>query len=112
MCIAAGSNHSAAVTEDGILYTWGKGSYGRLGHGEIHVHVVTMVFNRTIVYTVTIVTIVSIVTTASIMTIVFVVSMSNNTIRSPRNRLLVFVHVHYACTCMYKYACMYVCMYI
>lgn len=32
--IAAGSNHSAAVTDEGALYTWGKGSYGRLGHGE------------------------------------------------------------------------------
>lgn len=32
--IAAGSGHSAAVTEDGALYTWGKGTYGRLGHGE------------------------------------------------------------------------------
>ena len=32
--IAAGSGHSAAVSEDGVLYTWGKGTYGRLGHGE------------------------------------------------------------------------------
>ncbi|XP_019851476.1 PREDICTED: E3 ubiquitin-protein ligase HERC2-like [Amphimedon queenslandica] len=32
--ISAGSMHSAAVTEDGVLYTWGKGSYGRLGHGN------------------------------------------------------------------------------
>lgn len=42
--IAAGSMHSAAVTDDGVLYTWGKGSYGRLGHGkvnslQVHVHV-------------------------------------------------------------------------
>ena len=34
VCIAAGSNHSAAVTEEGTVYTWGKGSYGRLGHGQ------------------------------------------------------------------------------
>ena len=32
--IAAGGSHSAAITENGVLYTWGKGSYGRLGHGE------------------------------------------------------------------------------
>jgi len=32
--VAAGGSHSAAITEDGALYTWGKGSYGRLGHGE------------------------------------------------------------------------------
>ena len=31
--IAAGGSHSAAVTEGGALYTWGKGSFGRLGHG-------------------------------------------------------------------------------
>ncbi len=32
--VTAGGSHSAAVTESGQLYTWGKGSYGRLGHGE------------------------------------------------------------------------------
>lgn len=33
-CIYAGYRHSAAVTEDGELYTWGEGDHGRLGHGD------------------------------------------------------------------------------
>ncbi len=32
--VAAGGSHSAAITELGQLYTWGKGRYGRLGHGD------------------------------------------------------------------------------
>ncbi|XP_023810269.2 E3 ubiquitin-protein ligase HERC2 isoform X5 [Oryzias latipes] len=32
--IACGSTYSAAVTADGELYTWGRGNYGRLGHGS------------------------------------------------------------------------------
>ncbi|CAD6227584.1 GSCOCG00001264001-RA-CDS [Cotesia congregata] len=32
--IACGGHHSAAVTSAGLLYTWGKGRYGRLGHGD------------------------------------------------------------------------------
>ena len=32
--ICAGGAHSAAITTLGHLYTWGKGRYGRLGHGD------------------------------------------------------------------------------
>jgi len=31
--IAAGESHSAAITQKYKLYTWGVGSFGRLGHG-------------------------------------------------------------------------------
>ena len=31
---AAGKIHSVAVTEAGALWTWGHGSFGRLGHGD------------------------------------------------------------------------------
>lgn len=33
--IAAASEHSACVTVDGALYTWGSGSRGKLGHGGV-----------------------------------------------------------------------------
>eukprot|EP00890_Picochlorum_soloecismus_P003284 jgi/Picsp_1/3957/NSC_01469-R1_ran gtpase binding len=32
--IAAGGWHSVAITEDGELYVWGRGEYGRLGLGD------------------------------------------------------------------------------
>ncbi|RWS18306.1 hypothetical protein B4U80_02319, partial [Leptotrombidium deliense] len=32
--IACGGAHSAAITANGELYTFGKGRYGRLGHGD------------------------------------------------------------------------------
>ena len=31
---ACGSSHSACILDDGSLYTWGKGRYGRLGHSD------------------------------------------------------------------------------
>ena len=31
---ACGSSHSACIVDDGSLYTWGKGRYGRLGHND------------------------------------------------------------------------------
>ena len=34
VAVAAGGNHSAAVTEDGTLWTWGYGGHGSLGHGD------------------------------------------------------------------------------
>lgn len=32
--IACGEAHSAAISSEEELYTWGAGSYGRLGHGD------------------------------------------------------------------------------
>ena len=32
--MAAGLNYTAAITADGKVFTWGEGSYGKLGHGN------------------------------------------------------------------------------
>lgn len=32
--IFCGQTYSAAITTSGVLYTWGRGTYGRLGHGN------------------------------------------------------------------------------
>eukprot|EP01041_Mallomonas_annulata_P006997 gene6997-14229_t len=37
VCICAGYCHSMAVTAEGVLFTWGRGTNGRLGHGS-HSH--------------------------------------------------------------------------
>lgn len=31
--VECGGTYSAALSADGVLYTWGRGNYGRLGHG-------------------------------------------------------------------------------
>ena len=36
--LSAAKFHSAALTEEGQLYTWGWGRGGRLGHPESHIH--------------------------------------------------------------------------
>ena len=33
--IASGGAHTAAVTTEGALYTWGKNQHGQLGHGDV-----------------------------------------------------------------------------
>lgn len=33
--ISLGYYHGAAITEKGIVYTWGRGINGQLGHGSV-----------------------------------------------------------------------------
>ena len=33
--ISAGESHSAAITTDGAVYTWGSGAFGKLGHNSL-----------------------------------------------------------------------------
>ena len=32
--LSFGAGHCAAVTDTGLVYTWGQGRYGQLGHGD------------------------------------------------------------------------------
>lgn len=32
--VAAGALHTIAATTEGDVYSWGRGKYGRLGHGD------------------------------------------------------------------------------
>ena len=34
VAVSAGSSHSLAITADSAVFTWGRGEYGGLGHGE------------------------------------------------------------------------------
>ncbi|GIL48326.1 hypothetical protein Vafri_4613 [Volvox africanus] len=34
LAVSCGPYHTAAITEGGLLYTWGNGLFGRLGHGS------------------------------------------------------------------------------
>ncbi|ESN90894.1 hypothetical protein HELRODRAFT_90701 [Helobdella robusta] len=44
LCVSAGYRHSAVVTTDGELYTWGDGEHGKLGLGDVlHRNVPTLV---------------------------------------------------------------------
>lgn len=44
----SGYRHSAAISDDGRLYTWGEGDHGRLGHGDSNSrHIPTLVTDLT-----------------------------------------------------------------
>ena len=33
--VCCGGQHAAVLTRDGDVYTWGRGGFGRLGHGDV-----------------------------------------------------------------------------
>jgi alpha-tubulin suppressor-like RCC1 family protein len=35
MTLCASGDHSLAIVEGGVVYSWGKGANGRLGHGDM-----------------------------------------------------------------------------
>uniref|UniRef100_A0A8B9QQL8 E3 ubiquitin-protein ligase HERC2 n=1 Tax=Anas platyrhynchos TaxID=8839 RepID=A0A8B9QQL8_ANAPL len=49
--IACGSTYSAAITAEGELYTWGRGNYGRLGHGSSEDQTIPMLDAQTLAVT-------------------------------------------------------------
>lgn len=32
--VCCGGQHAAILTTSGLIYTWGRGGFGRLGHGD------------------------------------------------------------------------------
>jgi alpha-tubulin suppressor-like RCC1 family protein len=38
VAVAAGANHSLALSSDGTMWAWGQGSYGQLGLGDTAAH--------------------------------------------------------------------------
>jgi alpha-tubulin suppressor-like RCC1 family protein len=39
--VCLGFHHAAAITEEGLLFTWGRGVNGQLGHGELPSEVIS-----------------------------------------------------------------------
>jgi len=50
---ACGSSHSACILDDGSLYTWGKGRYGRLGHNDFENQVKPKQVSKVVMYVLT-----------------------------------------------------------
>ena len=47
MHLACGGAHSAALTQDGSLYLWGKNHHGQLGMGDIALEQLPEMISRT-----------------------------------------------------------------